>query len=162
MVAILSPPQYVKWTWKKPVNLFFQQLFTLNMIFLSETVTIQCIFNQHCGYWWPGALAPGHQWPQCWLYIHVFSVVYGLKYKSGFDLMCFAVIMLSVLNVLIMTLIYQFSSGLLGWHWGIFTQGQFWLSGICCACICVSVCPSVPQLMTSLSAPLIEVLKCQI
>ena len=22
--------------------------------------------NQHCGYWCPGAKAPGHQYPQCW------------------------------------------------------------------------------------------------
>ena len=22
--------------------------------------------TQYCGWWWPGALAPGHQQPQCW------------------------------------------------------------------------------------------------
>ena len=26
--------------------------------------------TQHCGYWCSGAQAPGHQYPQCWLYIH--------------------------------------------------------------------------------------------
>ena len=26
--------------------------------------------SQHCGYWCPGAKAPGHQHPQCWLNIH--------------------------------------------------------------------------------------------
>ena len=26
--------------------------------------------SQHCGYWCPGAKAPGHQYPQCWLNIH--------------------------------------------------------------------------------------------
>ena len=25
--------------------------------------------SQHCGYWCPGAKAPGHQYPQCWLNI---------------------------------------------------------------------------------------------
>ena len=25
---------------------------------------------QHCGYWWHGALAPGHQYPQCWVRNH--------------------------------------------------------------------------------------------
>ena len=29
--------------------------------FLYETGPIQWMFSQHCGYWWPGALAPGHQ-----------------------------------------------------------------------------------------------------
>ena len=29
--------------------------------------------SQHCGYWCPGAKAPGHQYPQCWLNIHGFD-----------------------------------------------------------------------------------------
>ena len=29
--------------------------------FLYKTGAIQWMFSQHCGYWWPGALAPGHQ-----------------------------------------------------------------------------------------------------
>ena len=33
-------------------------LFTLCAIFLYETGPIQWMFSQHCGYWWPGALAP--------------------------------------------------------------------------------------------------------
>ena len=36
---------------------------------------IQWMFSQHCGYWWPGALAPGHQWLQCWVCTHAFPVV---------------------------------------------------------------------------------------
>ena len=31
------------------------------IIFLYEIGLIQWMFSQHCGYWWPGALAPGHQ-----------------------------------------------------------------------------------------------------
>ena len=39
----------------------FFMLFTLCAIVLYETGPIQWMFSQHCGYWWPGALAPGHQ-----------------------------------------------------------------------------------------------------
>ena len=28
------------------------------------------VCSQHCGYWCPGAKAPSHQYPQCWLNIH--------------------------------------------------------------------------------------------
>ena len=35
--------------------------------------------SQHCGYWCPGAKAPGHQYPQCWLNIHCIGPV---SYKS--------------------------------------------------------------------------------
>ena len=31
--------------------------------------------SQHCGYWCPGAKAPGHQYPQCWLNIHCIGPV---------------------------------------------------------------------------------------
>ena len=31
-----------------------------------ETFLEQQIMNQYHGYWWPAALAPGHQQPQCW------------------------------------------------------------------------------------------------
>ena len=31
--------------------------------------------SQHCGYWCPGAKAPGHQYPQCWLNIHCIGLV---------------------------------------------------------------------------------------
>ena len=31
---------------------------------------MECIFGEHCGYWWSGALAPGHQYPECWLSMH--------------------------------------------------------------------------------------------
>ena len=36
---------------------------------------IQWMFSQHYGYWWPGALAPGHHWLQCWVCTHAFPVV---------------------------------------------------------------------------------------
>ena len=47
-----------------------QLFFFFNVILLSHIVPYNCnifvwnwsnIFSQHCGYWWPGALAPGHQ-----------------------------------------------------------------------------------------------------
>ena len=53
-------------------------LFTLCAIVLYETGPIQWMFSQHCGYWWPGALAPGHQQPQCWLRNHAYPNVMGL------------------------------------------------------------------------------------
>ena len=31
--------------------------------------------TQHCSYWCPGAKAPGHQYPQCWLNIHCIGSV---------------------------------------------------------------------------------------
>ena len=35
--------------------------------------------SQHCGYCCPGAKAPGHQYPQCWLNIHCIGPV---SYKN--------------------------------------------------------------------------------
>ena len=32
-----------------------------------ETAGEAWVPTQHCGYWCPGAKAPGHQYPQCWL-----------------------------------------------------------------------------------------------
>ena len=49
------------------------------MIFLSETGPMQWKIGQHCHYWWPGALAPGHQKPQCWVRTYAFPAVYGLS-----------------------------------------------------------------------------------
>ena len=41
---------------------------------LSETGLMQWIFDQHCGYWWPG-----HQQQQCWVSrMYVFSAIDGL------------------------------------------------------------------------------------
>ena len=31
--------------------------------------------TQRCGYWCPGAEAPGHEYPQCWLNIHCIGAV---------------------------------------------------------------------------------------
>ena len=39
-----------------------------NMILTSNTGNAWVI--NHCGYWCPGAKAPGHQYQQCWLCIH--------------------------------------------------------------------------------------------
>ena len=38
---------------------YFLKLYAIIVIFLFETSRIQWWFN-HCGYWWPGALATGH------------------------------------------------------------------------------------------------------
>ena len=35
--------------------------------------------SQHRGYWCPGAKAPGHQFPQCWLNIHCIGPI---SYKN--------------------------------------------------------------------------------
>ena len=53
------------------IQFHFLMLFIMNMIFLSETGPIQWVFVQHCGYWWPGALAP--------VCTHAFPTVYGLR-----------------------------------------------------------------------------------
>ena len=42
---------------------------------------MQGLIGQPCGYWWPGASAPGHQYPQCWVGTHAFPDVYGLTKK---------------------------------------------------------------------------------
>ena len=34
------------------------------------------VSTQHCSYRWPGAKAPGHQYPQCWPNIHIRPVSY--------------------------------------------------------------------------------------
>ena len=33
------------------------------------------VCTQHCGYWCPGAKAPSHQYPHCWLNIHCIGPV---------------------------------------------------------------------------------------
>ena len=38
--------------------------------------------SQHRGYWCPGAKAPGHQYPQCWLNIHCIGPVSYKKYHT--------------------------------------------------------------------------------
>ena len=35
--------------------------------------------------WGPSALAPGHQYPECQVYIHAFPVVYGLNLDKDMD-----------------------------------------------------------------------------
>ena len=54
-----------------PNHAFFPVMFTMSLM--------QWILSQPCGYWWPGALAPGHQYPQCFECTHVFPAVYGLS-----------------------------------------------------------------------------------
>ena len=33
------------------------------------------MFSKHCGYQWPGTLAPGHWWTQRWLCTHAFPLI---------------------------------------------------------------------------------------
>ena len=46
------------------------------------------IFDQHCGYWWPGAEAPGHQQPQCWVPVYAIQAVYGLSHWGRVTHIC--------------------------------------------------------------------------
>ena len=41
------------------------------------------LVSQHCGYWWSGALAPGHQKLQCWASNHAFPAIYGLAHGGA-------------------------------------------------------------------------------
>ena len=41
-------------------KIFFSNV-CYNCNILYETGPLQWLFSQRCGYWWPGALAPGHQ-----------------------------------------------------------------------------------------------------
>ena len=59
---------------------YFPILFPITVIFLYEIAPIQCTFSPHCGYQWPGALAPGHQYLQCWVSTHAFAAVYELTH----------------------------------------------------------------------------------
>ena len=43
------------------MEFYFLILFPINVISLYKTGPIQWIYGQHSGYWWPRALAPGHQ-----------------------------------------------------------------------------------------------------
>ena len=65
----------------KPKNTFYEFLFpSINHIFINpSTLGNTWVCNQHCGYWCPGAKAPGHQYPQCWLNIHCIGPV---SYKN--------------------------------------------------------------------------------
>ena len=51
-----------------------------NKCSISVISPIQWIFNQHCGHWRPGALAPGYHKPECCIHAHAFTVVYGLTH----------------------------------------------------------------------------------
>ena len=42
-------------------NVILISMFAVNAYNFDENGPLQLIFSQHCGYWWPGALAPGHQ-----------------------------------------------------------------------------------------------------
>ena len=43
------------------IQFYFLMFFPVNVTFLYKTGPINLIFSQNCGYWCPGALAPGHQ-----------------------------------------------------------------------------------------------------
>ena len=49
-----------------------------NYNILHKIYPVECIFSLHGVYWWPGALAPGHQQPQCWVRTSAFPAVYEL------------------------------------------------------------------------------------
>ena len=62
MHICVTRPQWVKWLGHFFFKMWFHflMLFNLCAIFLYETGPIEWMFSQHCGYWWLGALAPGH------------------------------------------------------------------------------------------------------
>ena len=43
------------------MQFYFLMLSNKSVIFSYENAPINWLFNQYWGYWWPGALAPGHQ-----------------------------------------------------------------------------------------------------
>ena len=56
------------WINHKQLRIFqniFLMLFTIIVKFLHKISPIQWKFGQACGYWWPGAFAPGNQLPHC-------------------------------------------------------------------------------------------------
>ena len=57
-------------------------LFRTNVIFSYKTGPIQLISPQQCGYWWPGAVAPGHQYPQCWVFSHAFPATHAFPWAK--------------------------------------------------------------------------------
>ena len=79
-----------------PINnwvIFF--IIFLNVILVSWDVCSKpCVFdgsisvqwihvpNQHCVYWWLGALAPGHQYSQWWLCTHAFPAIHILCHEN--------------------------------------------------------------------------------
>ena len=60
----------------RPLCLGLNVLLSLNPYTLGNA----WVRSQHCGYWCPGAKAPGHQYPQCWLNIHCIGPVSYKKY----------------------------------------------------------------------------------
>ena len=53
-----------------------------------EFSSIQWLLAQCCGYWWPGALAAGHQELQWWVCTHAFPAVLGLTFYKEFWMRC--------------------------------------------------------------------------
>ena len=39
-------------------------------LWMREFSRNEWVHTQHCSYWCPGAKAPGHQYPRCWMNIH--------------------------------------------------------------------------------------------
>ena len=73
-------------TLKRLGHFFFQNIILFsNVVHYESNIVIwyrssaMDIFRQCWGYWWPGALAPRHQYPQFWLCTRAFPAVYGLK-----------------------------------------------------------------------------------
>ena len=65
----------------KQLGIFCSKLFFDIVPYICKVSPMQWIFSQHCGYWCPGAFAPEHQQllQCCWLRIHTFPFVYGLR-----------------------------------------------------------------------------------
>ena len=53
-------------------------LLTINVISLFETQSMQWIFGQHSGYWWPGALEHTHALPAvCWFFLWKYENIFA-------------------------------------------------------------------------------------
>ena len=63
-------------------DLTHEQLETHTHICIYITIGSTLVCTQHCSYWYPGAKAPGHQYPQCWLNILRFDPIGPVSYKN--------------------------------------------------------------------------------
>ena len=54
-------------------------LLPVTNVFWTGICSIQWIFVQHYGYWWPCGLATEYQCPSCWVCTHAFQSFYNLR-----------------------------------------------------------------------------------
>ena len=57
------------------LSLISTRMYLQNYSFNLYTTGNAWVHTQHCNYWCPGAKAPGHQYPQCWLTIDYIGTV---------------------------------------------------------------------------------------